>query len=240
MSVPTDSSDRIRVLGVLAHPDDECIFGWPAFQNPALEKSLIMLVSDRKNPERRWCARRLEALEEICGRYRIRLTCLHLNSEFYRLPYRRSDLVINHIYQAVNRKISEERREFRPDFVFCHNPHGEYGMFDHRMVFDIVYHHSEAEHVCITDLCGTHADWPSFDRIPARVFALYYEARPNVMVTLDQRFFETCKRIYDRLECWTWKDEAPPATCRLYLLSHQPTPEILAKFQRLATVSAPR
>lgn len=234
---PEDPSSKLRVLGVLAHPDDECIFGWPVFQNPALDKSLIIVVSDRNNPERRWCARRIEALEEICRRYHIRLSCLHYDSEFYRLPYKKANLVLKDLYQAVTRQITEELRTFGPDFLFCHNPHGEYGMFDHRIVFDIVYHHSEAEHVCITDLCEIHNGWPSFERIPPREWQLYYQDRPNVAVTLDREFYRSCKGIYDDLECWTWKTkmtpEYPPAKCGLYLLSARITPEVENAFRRL-------
>ena len=36
----------MKVLMVFAHPDDEIIFGWPIFQDPTIEKELIMVTSD--------------------------------------------------------------------------------------------------------------------------------------------------------------------------------------------------
>ena len=42
----------MKVLMVFAHPDDEIIFGWPIFQDPTIEKELIMVKSDFNNPAR--------------------------------------------------------------------------------------------------------------------------------------------------------------------------------------------
>lgn len=223
----------------MAHPDDECIFGWPIFQNPTLDKALLVLASDRNNPERAWCVRRMDALTEICEQFGIALTGLDMDSEFYRTPYRRADFLINDIYREVGEATRRIIADFRPDLVFCHNPHGEYGMFDHRMVFDIVHHHVGARHVCITDICEAHPDWPSFAEIPARERALFYDGRPHVSVTLDPEFYVHCKSVYDRYGCWTWKDAVPPAyplpSCRLHLLSERPTPEVLRRFEALGT-----
>ena len=229
-----------RVLAVLAHPDDECIFGWPVFQNPRLTKSLIMLVSDRDNPERQWCARRLDALEEIGAECGFQTTCLHLDSEFYRLPYRRADLIVNDVYRLTLEAIDEHLRSFAPHFVFCHNPYGEYGMFDHRIVFDIVYHHSAAANICITDLCEAHRGWPSADAIPQRIFQRYYADNPCLEIELNSDFYCWCKNVYERYGCWTWHQklppEDPPATCRLFLLADSADrPETLQRFATLGS-----
>ena len=41
---------KMKVLMVFAHPDDEIIFGWPIFQDPTIEKELVMVTSDFNNP----------------------------------------------------------------------------------------------------------------------------------------------------------------------------------------------
>lgn len=233
-------SPSVRVLSVMAHPDDEVIFGWPVFQNPRIEKSLIMLVSDRDNSERQWCARRLEPLSQICEQTNCRLTCLDLNSEFYRTPYRRADLVVNDIYRQVTDAVRVELDSFSPDFVFCHNPMGEYGMFDHRILFDIVYHHSSANNVIITDLCESHDGWPSGDSIPPRMQSLYYENCPSVAVELDAAFYERGRQTYDQFECWTWKKKGPPdyppRMCRMFLLKDTIASEAaISKLSQLAS-----
>ena len=40
---------KTKVVMVLAHPDDEIIFGWPIFQDDDYEKEIIMCSSDFNN-----------------------------------------------------------------------------------------------------------------------------------------------------------------------------------------------
>ena len=55
-----------KVLMVMAHPDDEIIFGWSIFQDKSIEKKLLICSSDFHNKEREWCKYRKDALFEIC------------------------------------------------------------------------------------------------------------------------------------------------------------------------------
>ena len=216
----------MKALLVMAHPDDEVIFGWPIMQNARFEKQLIMLVSDRDNPERRWCTKRMEPLAEICRAHDVGYTCLDFNSEFYRTPYRRADLVMNDIYAAANRAIDEAVKTFKPDLIFTHNPHGEYGMFDHRIVFDIVFRNVGVLNLCVTDICERHGGWPSHDRIPQAEYDLYYRNSPSVNAALLSHFYVSCKSLYESYGCWTWKDDVPPVypvpSCGLYVLRSEP------------------
>ncbi len=56
----------MKVLMVFAHPDDEIIFGWPIFQDPTIEKELVMVTSDFNNPARQQYAHRKFLLKEVC------------------------------------------------------------------------------------------------------------------------------------------------------------------------------
>ena len=56
----------MKVLMVFAHPDDEIIFGWPIFQDPTIEKELVMVTSDFNNPARQQYAHRKFLLQEGC------------------------------------------------------------------------------------------------------------------------------------------------------------------------------
>ena len=51
-----------KVLMVMAHPDDEILFGWPVFFDPKYKKKLLICSSDYNNPERAWCKYRKKSL----------------------------------------------------------------------------------------------------------------------------------------------------------------------------------
>ena len=66
---------KTKVVMVLAHPDDEIIFGWPIFQDDDYEKEIIMCSTDFNNPVRQEYAHRKLLLQEVCDKYEIPLTC---------------------------------------------------------------------------------------------------------------------------------------------------------------------
>jgi hypothetical protein len=52
-----------KTLLVMAHQDDEIIFGWPVFQgNPA---GLLICSSDLHNPDRQWCRHRKQVNHDV-------------------------------------------------------------------------------------------------------------------------------------------------------------------------------
>lgn len=214
-----------KVLMVMAHPDDECISGWPILQNPNLKKYLIAVVSDKNNPKMKRYSKRLKPLKEICKLYKIKLMCLNLNSDFYNTLTKCPDFNQNYLHK-IQESILKIQREFKPDFVFTHNPHGEYGHPDHKMIFDIIYNLSFIKNLCVTDICEKTKFWPSTQRIPKTEFSLYYKGKPNFSVKLNLNFYIKCKKIYVKYGCWTWRKEVPPKyplnECKLYFIKTEP------------------
>lgn len=198
---------------ILAHPDDEVLFGWPIFQDPSVSKELLMIVSDENNQERKWASERKKVLLDICRTYDVPVTCWNYDSSFYsKLNARNGELKA--FYEKVGREL--EIRKY--DYVFTHNYHGEYGHLDHRLIFDTVFKYSKKP-LLITDIIQRNV-WDPFTNITEREKRLFYREKIQDC-RLDEKMYSFCKEYYENnpygQNCWTWK-EPVVKSCGLYLL----------------------
>ena len=192
---------------VLGHADDEIIFGWPIFQDKSIEKELLICSSDLHHPDRKWCAHRKYVLFEICQKLQVPVTCFDYNSEFYRTETRKESLS----------KLQEDIVEFvsarEHDYVFTHNPLGEYGHLDHKMLFDMMLRYSKAP-LLISDI-SLKTNWPSHERIPERIRKVYYTKPFGKPCILDEELYAFCEQLYREYKAWTWSTPAVK-NCQLY------------------------
>jgi LmbE family N-acetylglucosaminyl deacetylase len=201
---------KTKVVMVLAHPDDEIIFGWPIFQDDDYEKEIIMCSSDFNNPARQQYAHRKFLLQEVCEKYNIPLTCFDYPSEFYKLETRGTTLedMQNTIVDCVNSK--------ECDYVFTHNPMGEYGMIDHKMLFELMYTRVDKP-LLITDLLQYETHWPSHHKIPRRIEMDFYKHK-LFDCELNVEMYTDIYNIYNKGNAWTyWRTpETETKKCSLY------------------------
>ena len=199
-----------KVLMVLCHADDEIIFGWPILQDKSIEKEILICSSDLKHPDRKWCAHRKYVLFEICQALNIPVTCFDYNSEFYRTETRKESL------SKLQSQIVEFVHSHEHDYVFTHNPLGEYGHLDHKMLFDLMLCYSRKP-ILITDIT-LKTNWPSHESIPQRLRQLYYTKPFTESLELNEELYQFCEDIYRKYKVWTWSTP-PVKKCRLFELS---------------------
>ncbi len=185
------STDK-NITMLIAHPDDEVIFGWPVLQRA---KRIVCCSSDLNNLERQWCKDRKLALKEICDMLGIELVCFDYNSEFYRINARAGELLQLQAQVSI---------QCAGSILFSHNSWGEYGHLDHILVNQIAL--ASGNTLLTTDIC-MDAGWLHCTPVP--------QGNKVEGCEIDLDLYNRCKAIYDKYGCWTWSKE-PITRCGLY------------------------
>jgi len=186
---------------IMAHPDDEVIFGWPVLQQAS---SILICSNDRNNPERAWCKDRYKALEEIGQLLDVPVKSLDYPSEFYRLNARDGSLAR---FQADVRSHIDPKA----DLIYTHNSYGEYGHLDHILVhLTLMDHHSG---LITSDICLNNGWMTLTKEIRSRKTPGYFFK----LAENDLAFYDQCKAIYEKHGTWTWNMD-PVLTCKLFSL----------------------
>jgi len=202
----------MKVLGIFAHPDDEVIWGWPIMQDNTIEKYLIIVSNNRPGYD---SAR--AALEEVCKLTDIHfVACLNLPSEFYRLPTRYETFTLPMAIQRIVRTVNNALSEISPDYIITHNPFGEYGHGDHRLVFNVITSFINEIDIVFTDACQSNKCHLSFDEIPMRIWEIYFLDRMDEY-KLDKSWLDVCSSIYKKHKAWSWDlPHVVPESLRLF------------------------
>lgn len=208
---------------VMAHPDDEIIFGWPILQDNNIDKKILICSSDFNNPERAWCKNRKQALYEIGSFVGSEETiCLDYNSEFYRQPTRpipgnapeADGMVAGHWRNMCTDFVEHiNRMSGDCDAIFTHNPYGEYGHIDHLLLFDLIIKNIDKP-LLITDI-RQNSNWSHVTRKSDRIESMYYHSLMKKDCKLDKILLNFCQLKYESLNAWTWNKPVVD-TCNLY------------------------
>lgn len=224
-TIEAEIHKEVGVLVVLAHPDDEIIFGWPIMQDLSIKKSLLVCSSDLNNPQRRHVKDRKYVLEEVCKRLQITdFECFDYPSEFYRLETRKESLknmldkvshyirkrTSNYLPPTTNKALNKVRQHM--PLVFTHNAFGDYGNLDHRLINYICT--GSARHIMFTDI-RQKSNWLPMQFNPGLPERLFFR-HPIMDCELNMDFYNEMKALYTEKKCWTWS--LPPVQkCRMYI-----------------------
>ncbi len=178
---------------LIAHPDDEVIFGWPVIDRI---RTIVCCSSDRNNPERQWCRERSSALKEVAEILGVEVACFDFNSEFYRVNARSGELT-NLVEQVLSILPAGE--------IFTHNPWGEYGHLDHILVHQIA--RASGRKISYSDIC-LKAGW-----LPVAPWPVAVET-PERFCVNNLELYNKLKAVYDKYGCWTWS-QAPVLKARI-------------------------
>ena len=177
----------VNIQMVMAHPDDEIIFGWPMLVD-RLATSILICSNDADNPDRQWCRHRSEALMELAESLNIPAHSLGYSSEFYKLPTR--DEQLKEMMDDVTANLDPNA-----DAIFTHNPWGEYGHLDHIVIHMAVQ--SIGKPVIFTDIF-IPSNWMNLKFAPKTGFSSLCHA------VNDLTFYQYCQSFYLKHNVWTW------------------------------------
>lgn len=207
MSLMKNSKEKI--LLIMAHPDDELIWGWPFLQSTNWDKEVIIFTSDYFNEKRSFCKFRKKAYFKFMDLMGIDCYCYDFPSSFHRELNSRCIKKSDYSNLAgVEVEVAKLLKsiEGRFDGVFTHNPYGEYGHLDHLFLFQMVVKHSNIP-IYYTDI-KIKSNWSAYD-IGGKVNSSIYYKNRIFKDHLNVGLLNFGKKIYEEFNGWTWSRQIP-------------------------------
>jgi hypothetical protein len=186
---------------VIAHPDDEIIFGWALLK---YTKKIIAVVDDKINSKfPQWKDRGL-AFIEVGKKLNIETINLGYTSQFsVDSNTRKLEIIENQILELIKEK----------EYIFTHNPWGEYGHPDHRFVYQIIKDNLKSnQKLIMSDIfLSQHCKNKGIDTKiinPIQFFAQKEKNYQKILIDkykIDAEFYYSIQEIYKKYKCWTWE-----------------------------------
>ncbi len=196
-----------KVFCVFAHREDHIVAGWPIMQNDKYEKHVFICTNDHERPVQK-------SINECAASvYRHNFP----NGFTYRTKIRTAN------YDRIESILLAKVAEKKPDYIFVHNPWGEYGHFDHRTMFSMVLENFSDKKILFTDIISRSSYYPRMTRIPPEYEHLCGDVFSTV--EMDTDFYEKHGRIFAAADAWTKNENlnipAYQSTARVFVLNRK-------------------
>lgn len=191
-----------EILVVVAHPDDEVIFGWPVLQDPRVPVEI--LIASNHNAARPSLMRQGEVAMTLWRKESVRVRCLPYPAMFSEV--RSTHGLCVDLLAAIEASAAPT--------IYTHNPLGEYGHPDHKLVHEVCVQ-SNKKWVLVSDMCLCR-DLTPWRRPSERAKRTWCRNQLGSCI-LDLAWYDRLRAGYVANDCWTWNHE-PVAECGLYYL----------------------
>jgi LmbE family N-acetylglucosaminyl deacetylase len=204
-----DKLDNKKVLCIFAHREDHVVCGWPIMQNERINKHLLVCSKMGIDDLPKQGTNNLKVLPG-----------LDLTNGF---TYVRNGAYLREIYGRLCKTIAQALEQVKPDYLFTHNPFGEYGHYDHRILFETVHARFNKVPTIITDLTMYSACTFPLHKIAPIYQNLYNGSEFLGEVEARQSYYRTNAELYRKYLLWTLNPHLnlplyPTKKAKLYLL----------------------
>lgn len=194
-------NNKCKILSIFAHREDHVVFGWPILQgqDENIKKYHLVCVDEHCETVKNSCL--VEGINYVgnCG----------LKNGFAK-PHRNilKNKFLPNNYDYLRDEINAAIIKVKPDVLFTHNPMGEYGHYDHRMVFEVVCNEFNDLPIIITDITAKSSYYKHHRNIPQTFQHLYNEKIDTVKP--DIQYYERNKQYFEKVDAWTNNENLNP------------------------------
>lgn len=181
-------TENSKILAIFAHPDDEVLWGWPLMQQGWVDQLFICSNDVTHGKEERRTVNRKIALEQACRAFNIPVVCEDEACNFSKF---RPD------YNKWRIRGMAFWKDW--DYIFTHNPHGEYGHIDHRFVFSVL--RDTGRPLVYTDMYRDSIKPKRKYKQDERGYYKYFWGT----IEQDRSWFDIGEAIYRHHGAWTWQ-----------------------------------